>query len=299
MLLALVGPTGSGKTAAALPVAERLGAEIASIDSMLVYRGMDIGTAKPSAADRARVAHHLLDLAEPSERFTVSRFQATARETLAGLPRALLVGGSGLYFRSVVDDLEFPEENEDVRAELVMEAAAAGSSLLHHRLAGFDPAAAAKIEPSNTRRIVRALEVPAVTGRGFSSFAAAWDRYEPSRVRAAGVRISREVLTRRIAARVDAMLDADWLDEVRGLVARGFGRWLTATQAIGYAELAAHLEGALTLDEAREVTVKRTRALARRQTAWFRRDPRIRWFDVGEGGALEAAGEIASYLGAV
>ncbi len=296
MRLALVGPTGSGKTEAALPIAERLRADIASIDSMLVYRGMDIGTAKPSAADRARVAHHLLDLAEPSERFTVSRFQATAREALAGVPRLLLVGGSGLYFRAVVDDLEFPEEDEDVRAELATEAAAAGSSLLHRRLAGFDPAAAAKIEPNNARRIVRALEVPAVTGRGFSSFAAAWERYDPSRVRAAGVRMSRDVLARRIATRVDVMLNAGWLDEVRGLVARGFGGWLTATQAIGYAELAAHLGGALALDEAREATVKRTRALARRQMAWFRRDPRIRWFDAGESGALEAAGDIASYL---
>jgi tRNA dimethylallyltransferase len=125
MFLALIGPTGSGKTTAALPIAERLGAEIASIDSMLVYRGMDIGTAKPSAADRARVAHHLLDLAEPSERFTVSRFQATARETLARVSRPLLVGGSGLYFRAVADDLEFPGEDEDVRAELVSEAAGA------------------------------------------------------------------------------------------------------------------------------------------------------------------------------
>jgi tRNA dimethylallyltransferase len=296
MFLALVGPTGSGKTTAALPIAERLGAEIASIDSMLVYRGMDIGTAKPSAADRARVAHHLLDLAEPSERFTVSRFQATARETLARVSRPLLVGGSGLYFRAVADDLEFPGEDEDVRAELVSEAAAAGSSLLHRRLAGFDPAAAAKIEPGNARRIVRALEVPALTGRGFSSFAEAWDRFDRSRVRAAGIRVARDVLSHRIVTRVDGMLDGGWLDEVRGLVARGFGGWLTATQAIGYAELAAHLEGALTLVEAREVTVKRTKALARRQMSWFRRDPRIRWFDVGEGGALEAAGDIASYL---
>jgi tRNA dimethylallyltransferase len=163
-------------------------------------------------------------------------------------------------------------------------------------LAGFEPAAAAKIEPGNARRIVRALEVPALTGRGFSSFAEEWDRFDPSRVRAAGIRIARDVLSHRIATRVDGMLDGGWLDEVRGLVARGFGGWLTATQAIGYAELAAHLEGALTLVEAREVTVKRTKALARRQMSWFRRDPRIRWFDVGESGALEAAGDIASYL---
>jgi tRNA dimethylallyltransferase len=145
---------------------------------------------------------------------------------------------------------------------------------------------------------VRALEVPAVTGRGFSSFGEGWERYEPSRVRAAGVHIDRAILAERISARFDAMLEAGWLDEVKELVARGFGGWLTATQAIGYAELAAHLGGSLSLMEAREITVKRTKALARRQMAWFRRDPRIRWFDAGRGGALEMADHIASYLGA-
>lgn len=296
MLLALVGPTASGKTEAGLLVAERLGAEVVSVDSMLVYRGMDVGTAKPGAGDRARVPHHLLDMAEPSERFTVSRFQAAARDVFAHVERPLLVGGSGLYFRAVVDDLELPEEDEGTRGELVREAAVAGSSRLHRRLAGFDPAAAAKIEPGNTRRIVRALEVPAVTGRGFSSFARAWERYDPSRVRAAGIRIPREVLGARITARVETMLASGWIDEVRGLVDRGFGAWLTATQAIGYAELAGHLDGSLSLDEARATTIRRTKALARRQMAWFRRDPRIRWFDAGEGGASEVVDDVATYL---
>jgi tRNA dimethylallyltransferase len=296
MLRALVGPTASGKSEAALPIAERLDAEIVSIDSMLVYRGMDVGTSKPTTAQTARVPHHLLDLAEPTERFTVSRFQAEAREVLASVERPLLVGGSGLYYRAVVDDLEFPEEDEGTRNELLREAAAVGSPRLHRRLAAIDPAAAAKIESANTRRIVRALEVPAVTGRGFSAFGEAWDCYEPSRVRAAGVRIDRKVLADRIAARVDAMLEAGWVDEVGRLVARGFGGWLTATQAIGYVEIAAHLDGRLSLVEVRAITVKRTTALARRQVAWFRRDPRIRWFDAGDDGATGAVDRIVAYL---
>jgi len=298
MLRALVGPTASGKSEAGLSIAQRLGAEIVSIDSMLVYRGMDVGTAKPTAAQTARVPHHLLDLAEPKERFTVSRFQAEARKALVEVERPLLVGGSGLYYRAVVDELDFPDEDEGTRNELLQEAAAAGSPRLHSRLAEIDPAAAANIEPANTRRIVRALEVPAVTGRGFSSFGEAWERYESSRVRAAGVHIDRAILAERIVARFGAMLEAGWLDEVEELVARGFGGWLTATQAIGYAELAAHLEGSLSLMEARVITVKRTKALARRQMAWFRRDPRIRWFEAGAGGALEVADHVVSYLGA-
>jgi tRNA dimethylallyltransferase len=296
MLRALVGPTASGKSEAALSIAQRLGAEIVSIDSMQVYRGMDVGTAKPTAAQTARVPHHLLDLAEPTERFTVSRFQAEARNVLADVERPLLVGGSGLYYRAVVDDLDFPEEDQGTRNELLQEAAVAGSPRLHGRLAGIDPAAAAKIEPANTRRVVRALEVPAVTGRGFSSFGESWERYEPSRVRAAGVRIDRAILAERIEARIDSMLEAGWVNEVKELVASGFGGWLTATQAIGYAELAAQLEGSLSLTAAREITLKRTKALARRQMAWFRRDPRIRWFDAGDDGATGAVDSIVAYL---
>lgn len=296
MLLALVGPTASGKTEAGIALAGSLDAEIVSVDSMLVYRGMDIGTAKPDAAQRARVPHHLLDLAEPSERFTVARFQMVAREVLARVDRPLLVGGSGLYFRAAVDDLVFPPEDAEVRAQLEAEAAAVGTERLYRRLAEMDPVAAAKIEPGNVRRTVRALEVAALTGEPFSAFTAAWDLYDPARVRGAGVRVDRAVLAVRVETRVRAMLDAGWLEEVRGLLDRGFGEWLTATQAIGYAELAAHLGGRLGFDEAVERTVTRTRELARRQMAWFRRDPRIRWFDVGEGGAMDVLDEVRAYL---
>jgi tRNA dimethylallyltransferase len=293
MRRALVGPTASGKSDAALALAEGFGTDIASVDSMLVYRGMDVGTAKPTAEDRARVPHHLIDLAEPSERFTVSRFQEAAH-AIPGEP--LLVGGSGLYFRAVVDGLAFPPEDQVVRAALQAEADELGSEDLYSRLAEADPIAAAKIDPANVRRIIRALEVTAITGAPFSDFAAAWERYDPEAVRAAGIRIERDVLATRIRRRVGAMLDAGWIDEVRALVAHGFGAWLTATQAIGYAELTRHLDGRLELDEAVELTVKRTKELARRQMAWFTRDPRIRWFDAGEDGAVGVLDDVRAYL---
>ena len=300
-LLALVGPTASGKTEAGILLAGSLGAEICSVDSMLVYRGMDIGTAKPTALQRATVPHHLLDLAEPSNRFTVARFQELARETIADVrargAEPLLVGGSGLYLRAVADDLRFPGEDPEVRAELEREAGAAGLERLYVRLLALDPVAAAKIDPGNVRRVVRALEVPAITGSEFSSFASAWDVYEPTRLRAAGVLIEGPDLAARIDGRVSAMFAAGWLAEVRGLLERGFGPWLTSSQAIGYSELARHLDGRLTLEEAWTQTVKRTRNLARRQMAWFRRDPRIRWFESGSGGATDAIEDIEAYLG--
>ena len=295
-MLALVGPTASGKSDAALAIAPRLGAEIVSVDSMLVYRGMDVGTAKPTAEQRAVVPHHLLDLAEPSERFTVARYQELARSALRSVARPLLVGGSGLYLRAVVDDLAFPPEDRVVRASLEAEADDLGADALYHRLAEMDPVAAARIEPGNVRRIIRALEVTAISGAPFSSFATTWDRYDADLLRAAGIRMDRDVQKIRIGERVLAMLRNGWLDEVQWLLDRGFGAWLTASKAIGYAELAEHLDGRLSLDEAAERTVKRTRELARRQMAWFRRDPRIRWFDVGRGGASEVADDVRAYL---
>ena len=299
-LLALVGPTASGKTDAGLAVAQTLGAEIVSIDSMLVYRGMDVGTAKPTPADRARVRHHLIDLVEPSEPFSVAAFQREARVAIGGIvgrgARAILVGGSGLYLRAVVDDLEFPGTDPSTRAELERQASALGATRMYERLAALDPVAAGRIEPGNVRRVVRALEVAAVTGRPFSTFAQAWERYPVDAVRAAGVRMSRDVLIERIGRRVDAMLEGGWLDEVRTLMERGFGGWLTSSQAIGYAELARHLRGDIALAEAVEAIVRRTGNLARRQMAWFRRDPRIRWFDVGTEGALGAIEPMREYL---
>jgi tRNA dimethylallyltransferase len=298
--LALVGPTASGKTEAALTVAERLGAEIVSVDSMLVYRGMDVGTAKPSAAARAAVPHHLIDVVEPSEPFSVAAYQALARRAVDVIGqrgrRPLLAGGTVLYLRAVADDLAFPATDPELRASLEAEAVRVGALAMYERLAASDPVAAAKIEPGNVRRTIRALEVAEVTGRPFSSFATAWERYEPSRLRAAGVAVERGALAKRIDVRVHEMLDAGLLEEVGALVERGFGGWLTSSQAIGYAEFARHLAGELTLAEAVAGTVKRTKALARRQVAFLRRDPRIRWFEAGEAGALTLVDEIAEHL---
>lgn len=298
--LALVGPTGSGKTEAAIALAERLGAEIVSVDSMLVYRGMDVGTAKPTPEQRAGVPHHLIDVAEPSEPFSVARYKGFARAAVGGIRlrgrRVLLAGGTVLYLRAIVDDLAFPATDPGLRETIQAEAERVGALSMYERLAAIDPVAAAKIEPGNVRRTVRALEVAELTGRPFSSFAEAWDRYEPDRVRAAGIEMPREVLVKRIEARVGEMLDAGLLAEVRALVERGFGRWLTSTQAIGYAEFALHLAGRMTLDEAVAATVKRTKALARRQVAFLRKDPRIRWFEAGMDGAATLVDEIAEHL---
>ncbi len=298
-VLALLGPTASGKTEASIAIAEALGAEILCVDSMLVYRGMDVGTAKPSTEQRSRVPHHLLDLADPAEPFNATRFQALAREAI-GTVRArgrlpLLVGGGGLYYRAVVDDLRFPGTDAADRGLLLAEGVAVGSPLLHARLASLDPGAAAKIAPSNLRRTVRALEVPAVTGRRFSSFALAWERYPADGLRAAGVLLPRPALHRRIEERVASMMPS-LLEETQRLLDRGPARLLTAMQAIGYAEAAACLRGEIGAEEARVRAVRRTKALARRQLAWLRRDPRVVWFAAGEGGAREAAEPILRYL---
>jgi tRNA A37 N6-isopentenylltransferase MiaA len=394
--LALVGPTASGKSALALEVARALGdVELVSVDSMQVYRGMDIGTAKPTPAERAEIPHHLLDRADPTEDFSVARFQAEAEDAIAAIEarghRALLVGGTGLYLQAVVDGLRLPGQWPAVRAELEAElAAAAGDGIeqeppavatvhrrpadadavtaagaiprrradadadpvtaggampgrladadadaepltaagaiprrradadavtaagarprrlaeagadpvaavralplrladahpdamtavgaMYRRLAEADPLAAARIEPGNARRIVRALEVTLGSGRPFSSFGPGLDAYPRStRFRLAGVWLPREVLNRRIEERYAVQLDAGFLDEVRALP-EGLSR--TARQALGYRELLAHLDGRSTLTEAVDEAVRRTRAFARRQRSWFRRDPRITW----------------------
>ncbi|MDP9327108.1 MAG: tRNA (adenosine(37)-N6)-dimethylallyltransferase MiaA [Actinomycetota bacterium] len=298
--LALVGPTASGKSEAAIELARSIGAEIVSVDSMLVYRGMDVGTAKPTSDQRAMVPHHLIDVADPSEPFSVVRYQALARTVLEGLRsrggRPFLVGGSGLYFRAVVDDLEFPGTDASTREELERQAQALGARGLHGRLVMADPVAAGRIEPGNARRTVRALEVAAVTGRPFSSFAEAWRSYPPAHVRAVGVALERETLTGRVRRRVDRMLELGLLDEVRELLSAGLGGWLTSTQAIGYAEMTRHLRGELSLEEAVAGIVRRTNNLARRQMTWFLRDPRIRWVAAGAGGAMDVVHELHAEL---
>ncbi|HWC40371.1 MAG TPA: tRNA (adenosine(37)-N6)-dimethylallyltransferase MiaA [Actinomycetota bacterium] len=279
-VLALVGPTAAGKTEVALEVAERLGAEVVSADAMLVYRGMDIGTAKPTPEERARVPHHLVDLVDPGEEFSVARFQPLARAAIAdALARArvpLLVGGSGLYFHAVVDEFVFPPTDPSVRARLEAEADQVGPAELYGRLAAADPAAAARIQPGNLRRTVRALEVMELTGRPFSSFRAAMD--EPAsryRLTVLGLDPGAELLRARVAERVAAMAQAGLVEEVRRLAGRPLSR--TARQALGYKELLDAMGQGRPPAEALESVVRRTRAYARRQLAWFRRDPRVRW----------------------
>ena len=301
--LAILGPTASGKSAVAmaLAVGERgreLGVELVSIDAMQVYRGMDIGTAKPTAAEQSLVRHHLIDLVDATENFTVSRFQGEYRSVMADIESrggaAILVGGTGLYLRAVVDDLEIPGQWPEVRAELEYELETVGPEALHRRLQALDPAAATKMEPTNGRRIVRALEVCLGGGRTFSSYGPGVDVYPPSRVHQVALRWDREVLSRRIESRVLTMVEAGLLDEVTNLHATGLSP--TAAQALGYKEMIDHLEGRTSLDEAVATTILRTRQFAVRQERWFRRDPRIEWFTVEDDPVTEVAPRLAATL---
>ena len=282
--VALVGVTASGKSALALDVARRRGdCEIVSVDSMCVYRGMDIGTSKPDAAARRAVPHHLLDLVDPDEEFTLTQFQRAARAALDDIAargrHALLVGGTGLYLRSVVDDLDIPGRYPEVAASLEAEldAGLALPADLHARLAELDPVGAARMEPTNRRRVVRALEVTLGAGRPFSEFGPGLEAYPASGVPQVGLALGVEEADRRIAQRFSAMVQAGLVDEVRALAARPQGISRTARQALGYREVLAHVEDGVPLDDCLDEAVRRTRQFARRQASWFRRDPRVAW----------------------
>ena len=292
---AIVGPTGSGKSEIALRVAEALRAEIVAVDSMTIYRGMDVGTAKPPRGDRERVPHHLIDIADPAEPYSVAQFQQAARAAIGDIAARgrlpLLVGGSGLYFRAVVDELSFPPTDPAVRASI----AEADPETLRQRLRDVDPAAAAAIDPANLRRVVRALEVAQLTGSPFSAFRESWDRYESRYdLTAAGIALSADALRARIAVRVQAMIEHGLVGEVRALLDRGLRGALTASRAIAYGEIVAHLDGGMTLDEAVAAIESATWRYARRQMTWFRKDPRIRWFDTADPGGL--AEPVAAWL---
>ncbi len=281
--VAVVGPTASGKSSVAMAAAGRVpGVELVSVDSMQVYRGMDIGTAKPTADEQRRVPHHLVDLVDASEDFTVADFQRAYRSVLTEIDRgghgAILVGGTGLYHRAAIDDLDLPGEWPDIRTRLAAEVASAGAPALHARLAEIDPVAASRMEPTNDRRIVRALEVCEGSGRPFSSFGPGLNSYPPTGIVQIGLRWDRVLLAARIEQRVHRMVADGLLDEVAALADRGMSR--TARQALGYKELLAHLDGVCSLDEAVEQTIVRTRQFAVRQLRWFRRDPRVRWVDI-------------------
>jgi tRNA dimethylallyltransferase len=277
--VALVGPTGSGKSAHALALARaNPDFEIVSVDAMCVYRGMDIGTAKPSPDDRAAVTHHLLDIVDPSDDYTVSRFQTDCANAVRAIEqrgrRALLVGGTGLYVRAAVDGLSVPPQFSGVKADLEAEP---DTAALYARLRDLDAAAAAKIEPNNRRRIVRALEVCIGAGRPFSSYGPGIDTYGPTPFRLIGLWPSRVTMAERITRRFARMLDDGFVAEVDRLAQGPVSR--TARQALGYRQLFAHVEHARPLAECVDEAIAATIRFARRQRAWFRRDPRIAWFD--------------------
>ena len=279
-LVVVVGATAAGKSDLGVELALRLGGEVVNGDSMQLYRGMDIGTAKLPIAERRGVPHHLLDVLDVGEPATVAEFQALAREAICDCRRRgvapVVVGGSALYLRAVIDEFEFPGTDVDIRARLESELASVGSAPLHARLLALDPAAAAVILPSNGRRIVRALEVIELTGR---PYAATLPRhvYAFEGVVQLGLDVPRRELDARIAARVDRMWSAGFVDEVRRLERAGLRTGRTASRALGYRQVLSYLAGECTEGEAREATVRCTRRFARRQDTWFRRDPRIRW----------------------
>jgi len=291
--LAIVCATASGKSALALSLAEACGdAEIVSLDSMQVYREMDIGTAKPTPDEQGRVRHHLVDVADPAADWSVRQSQLGARAAIADIEarggRAILVGGTGLYVRAVVDDLAVPPTDAALRDELdALTETPSGLASAYARLHALDPDAAARIEPNNRRRIVRALEVVELTGRPFSASGPGLDQYgEPAiDVTLVGIAYKRGTRAEHIATRFAAMRAAGLVDEVRALAERPGGLSRTARQAIGYREVLEYLGGQRPdLDDALDAAVIRTRQFARRQDVWFRRDPRITWFEPSENG---------------
>jgi tRNA dimethylallyltransferase len=263
------------------------GVELISVDSMQVYRGMDIGTAKPSPDEQLAVRHHCIDLVAPTDEFTVAQFKQAHHEALNRIAArqgvALLVGGTGLYHRVAIDDFDLPGEWPDVRAELE----AADTAALYERLAGLDPAAVAKIEPENRRRVVRALEVTLGSGRQFSSFGPGVDHYPETGIPQVGLRWARDIIAGRIERRVHRMVERGLVAEVAALREDGLSR--TAGQALGYKETLLHLDGEISEDAAVEMIITRTRQFAVRQERWFRRDPRVRWIDVEHDPVAEVA----------
>jgi tRNA dimethylallyltransferase len=299
-LIVITGPTGVGKSALALPLAERFGGEILVADSRQVYRELDIGTAKPTPAERARVQHHLLDLVPPDAPFSVADYQAAAEVALAEVARrgrvAFLVGGTLHYIQAVVDRLSLPRvpPQPALRAELEALAEREGAAALYARLRQLDPAAAARADPHNVRRLIRALEVITATGRPFSLVGRQRGPERPALHLA--LTAPRAELYARIDARVHAMLAAGWLEEVERLLARGYDPALPSLSGIGYRELVQVVQGTLTLTEAVPRICYRTHAFARRQYTWARRDPRLEWFSSGPDLEARVAARVAQYL---
>ena len=301
----LVGPTAAGKSSLAAAMVRRYAAEgqraeVVNADSMLVYRGMDIGTAKPSAAERAEIRHHMVDLLDVDHSATVAEFQQLARAAIADCRARnvipIVVGGSALYVRAIVDDFEFPGTDPAVRARLENELLAQGAERLHQRLSEVDPVAATRILPGNARRVIRALEVIELTGRSFSAVLPE-RRYVLADVVQIGIAVDRPTLDARIAARVEEMWAAGFVDEVRRLDSAGLRASLTASRALGYRQVLRYLDGEITEAQARDLTVIGTRKFARRQESWFRKDARISWLPYDHPELVSAAYALAGPTG--
>ncbi|HEY6103556.1 MAG TPA: tRNA (adenosine(37)-N6)-dimethylallyltransferase MiaA [bacterium] len=284
-LIVVCGPTAVGKTAASLALAEQLGGEIVAADSRTIYRGMDIGTAKPTPEQRARIPHHCLDLADPDETVTLAIYRGMADDAIAGIRRRgrvpLLVGGTGLYVRAVVDGFAIPAVAPDpaLRARLEEEESQTPGTL-HTRLQRVDPIAAGRIHPRNVRRLIRALEVFEHTGRAISALQRKSDSVGTAVQ--VGLTVDRDALYRRIDARVDEQLRGGLVEEVNGLLARGYGPDLPAMQGLGYKEIVAFVQGRVDLPEATRQLRRNTRRFAKRQYTWFRKDSRVLWLDVDD-----------------
>jgi len=289
LVVAVVGPTATGKSDLGLALAHALDGEVVNTDAMQLYRGMDIGTAKLMPDEREGVPHHLLDVLDPHEDATVADYQERARAALHDIDargrRAVAVGGSGLYVRSLLDHMEFPGTDPDVRARLEERVEAEGSRALHAELAALDPVAAEGIGPRNARRVVRALEVIALTGRPYSA-SLPQHVYEVPAVQI-GLDCDRSVLDERVAGRVERMWSRGLVEEVERLAAAGLGR--TASRAVGYAEVLTMLRGEATADDTRVAITAGTRRLARKQMGWFGRDPRVHWLDAQDPDLVERA----------
>ncbi|QUQ72133.1 tRNA delta(2)-isopentenylpyrophosphate transferase [Kutzneria sp. CA-103260] len=293
--IAVVGPTAAGKSDLGVELARRFGGEVINADAMQLYRGMDIGTAKLSVPERRGVPHHQLDVLDVTETASVAAYQRQTRELMERLIAAgvvpVLVGGSGLYVQAVLDELEFPGTDPVIRSRLEEELAALGPEPLHARLATLDPIAATAILPSNGRRVVRALEVIELTGRPFS---ATMPKRGEARYGTVQIGVDRDVadLDARVDLRVQLMFEAGLVDEVRALEALGLRDGLTASRALGYQQVLAHLDGVHDVETAAAETARATRRFVRRQRSWFRRDQRITWFDGARPDLAEAVGAI-------
>ncbi|MEU4510011.1 tRNA (adenosine(37)-N6)-dimethylallyltransferase MiaA [Nonomuraea wenchangensis] len=295
-VIAVVGPTAAGKSDLAVELALRLGGECVNADSMQLYRGMDIGTAKLTPAEMRGVPHHLLDIWDVTVTASVAEYQRLAREVFDRVATPVLVGGSGLYVRAALDDLRFPGTDPEIRARLEAELAERGPAPLYERLRALDPAAAAAILPGNGRRIVRALEVIEHSGRPFSATMPSYDALYPSVQ--IGLEVPRPELDERIELRVERMWAAGLVEEVRALLGQGLAEGRTAGRALGYAQVIRFLDGEWSEERARAETVRATRRFARRQESWFRRDPRVRWLpydapDLVERSLAEIPGHLA------